>query len=340
MPKYKNLTHDWKFHDFPWAILAFESPQFHKSNKNFENYYIKRGLYNYTMTYRLDSDIPNPFGTVWMTKVSYKNKILKNLQKKREDSDFEDLTVETEFKKIDSASPHTLFRIDASRKVSTEKTKGVLAVVSNCDAKYRNSLLHLFGKHVKWPDGSPAIDLYGKCGERYDKNKRKRNTKKLSTEDFEELLPKYRFYLAIENSRCTDYITEKFWRSLLHEVVPIAGGAPRKDYEKLIDGDSFLHIDDSEDVYKLINMVNKLLVNDKEYDKFFEWRNRDAPFKYKYGTFQEHTEMGICKACEIAQNRGKGNERVIEDLGGWWFHKPGSNNESFVCKPNIFGVNK
>ena len=53
MPKHKDITHDWKIHDFPWALLAFESPQFHKSNINFENYFIERALCNFTMTYRL-----------------------------------------------------------------------------------------------------------------------------------------------------------------------------------------------------------------------------------------------------------------------------------------------
>ena len=289
MKNFKNLTHDWKIHDFPWALLAFESPQFHKSNLNFENYFIKRGLYNFTMTYRLDSDIPNPFGTVWMVKINYKNAILKNLQIQREKSNFADLEVETRYETVKNADPHELFKITPSRKIVQEKTKGVLVVVSNCDSKYRNSLLHLLSKHIKWPDGSPAIDMYGKCGERYDPNKRQRNTKKLSTDDFEKMLPEYRFYFAIENSRCTDYITEKFWRTLLNEVVPIAGGPAREDYEKLIDGDAFLHVADESDIYKTIAVVNKLLVDDLSYNEFFGWRNRDGPFGYKYGTFKEHT---------------------------------------------------
>ena len=49
--------------------------------------------------------------------------------------------------------------------------------------------------------------------------------------------------------------------------------------------------------------------------------------------------MGICKACEIAQNPGK-IKNQIRDIGGWWFNKPGSDNKTFVCKPNIFGVTR
>ena len=39
----------------------------------------------------------------------------------------------------------------------------------------------------------------------------------------------YKFYLAFENSICRDYVTEKFFKSMLYSTVPIVyGGA---DYE-------------------------------------------------------------------------------------------------------------
>ena len=41
---------------------------------------------------------------------------------------------------------------------------------------------------------------------------------------FTNISSQYWFYLAFENSICNDYITEKFWRSLDLEVVPIVMG--------------------------------------------------------------------------------------------------------------------
>ena len=41
---------------------------------------------------------------------------------------------------------------------------------------------------------------------------------------FTNISTQYWFYLAFENSICNDYITEKFWRSLDLEVVPIVMG--------------------------------------------------------------------------------------------------------------------
>ena len=47
----------------------------------------------------------------------------------------------------------------------------------------------------------------------------------------------YKFYLSFENSLCRDYITEKFWKVLSYNVVPLVFGggnyslyAPKKSY--------------------------------------------------------------------------------------------------------------
>ena len=48
----------------------------------------------------------------------------------------------------------------------------------------------------------------------------------------------YKFYLAFENSKCLDYVTEKFYNALLFSIVPVvyggadynAIGAPKNSY--------------------------------------------------------------------------------------------------------------
>ena len=37
-------------------------------------------------------------------------------------------------------------------------------------------------------------------------------------------LANYKFYLSFENSLCVDYITEKFWKVLAYDVVPVVMG--------------------------------------------------------------------------------------------------------------------
>ena len=41
----------------------------------------------------------------------------------------------------------------------------------------------------------------------------------------------YKFYLAFENSKCRDYVTEKFYNALLYSMVPVVYGGG--DYEAL-----------------------------------------------------------------------------------------------------------
>ena len=38
----------------------------------------------------------------------------------------------------------------------------------------------------------------------------------------------YKFYFAFENSLCDDYITEKFFNMLKHNIVPVVLGSPKK----------------------------------------------------------------------------------------------------------------
>ena len=63
--------------------------------------------------------------------------------------------------------------------------------------------------------GSLRLDVYGSCGS-------------LGPVPGDEvgLWARYKFYLAFENSGCRDYITEKFFKVLEHDVIPVARGAP------------------------------------------------------------------------------------------------------------------
>ncbi len=52
-------------------------------------------------------------------------------------------------------------------------------------------------------------------------------------ETYKELLKPYYFYLAFENTRCKYYITEKFYNALASNVIPVAFGAEKSDYDAI-----------------------------------------------------------------------------------------------------------
>jgi alpha-1,3-fucosyltransferase len=53
----------------------------------------------------------------------------------------------------------------------------------------------------------------------------------------------YKFYLSFENSLCRDYVTEKFWKVLMYDVVPIVYGAA--NYSLLAPAKSFINVQGS-----------------------------------------------------------------------------------------------
>ncbi|XP_041476736.1 uncharacterized protein LOC121424914 [Lytechinus variegatus] len=83
----------------------------------------------------------------------------------------------------------------------------------------------------------------------------------------------YKFNLALENSQCPEYITEKFWyNALLTGSVPIVYGPSKKDYERLAPPHSFIHFDDFKTVQEFVDYINLLDRNDELYLEYFAWR--------------------------------------------------------------------
>ena len=88
-----------------------------------------------------------------------------------------------------------------------ERADGVLWVASNCKAWWRTETVKRLMSHLR-------INSFGKC--LFNMHRPVRD------DDWRRA----KFYLAWENSVCTDYITEKLWRTLADGVVPLYFGAP------------------------------------------------------------------------------------------------------------------
>ena len=81
---------------------------------------------------------------------------------------------------------------------------------------------------------------------------------------------KYKYYLAFENSNCVDYITEKFWDSLKHKLLPIVMGARVEDYQAVAPPNSFLHVDSFAGPEELAEHLKYLDENPRDYNKHFQ----------------------------------------------------------------------
>ncbi|KAL7058003.1 hypothetical protein AAHC03_016981 [Spirometra sp. Aus1] len=90
---------------------------------------------------------------------------------------------------------------------------------------------------------------------------------------FEMLSKEYKFYLAFENNNCEGYITEKFFFNALgFGMVPIVYGASREEFYQRAPPNSYIHVDDFENVEQLAKYLQYLDKNDTAYATYFAWK--------------------------------------------------------------------
>ena len=79
-----------------------------------------------------------------------------------------------------------------------------------------------------------------------------------------------RFYLAFENSICSDYVTEKFANAIRAGAIPIVNGW-RDSYEQKLPG-SYIHVSDFENLTNLSKHLAFLLQNEESLMEYHKWR--------------------------------------------------------------------
>ncbi|XP_061700651.1 4-galactosyl-N-acetylglucosaminide 3-alpha-L-fucosyltransferase 9-like [Syngnathoides biaculeatus] len=228
-----------------WIWMNLESPTHSPQLAGTKN------LFNLTLNYRRDADIPVPYGFV----------------------------VSTEGE--DNVIPPS-------------KNKLLCWIVSNWNqehvrVKYYNELY----KHIK-------VNGYGRAfGNR------------IENQDYFPTVASCKFYLAFENSIHKDYITEKFYNPLGVGTVPVVLGPSRDNYENVIQGDAFIHVDDFASPKDLADYLLLLDKNEEMYLKYFKWRRH---FKVKKTHFwAEHT----CLACDYLRRRRE--YKAIKNLDKWYW---------------------
>lgn len=144
-------------------------------------------IFNWTMTYRRDSDIPLLYGRIVPEESALLSpeEVLHHIERAR-----------TSFR------PRP-FPVSRKRKTS----KNIIAwTVSDCSTTSRREMyVEELSKYID-------IDIYGECG----------NLTCAGCYDVTD----YKFYLSFENALCPDYVTDTFFEMMNHDIVPIVyGGA-------------------------------------------------------------------------------------------------------------------
>ena len=134
--------------------------------------------------------------------------------------------------------------------------------VSNCGPKARLNYYQELVLHY------PSIKVYGNCVEQKPKASCGRQSQCESSE-----LRTNKFYLAFESQSCRDYVTEKFWRSIVHGVIPIVFGPREKQsLERIAPPNSFIYTGDFPSADKLAQHMKEVSQNRTLFGKYHRWR--------------------------------------------------------------------
>lgn len=159
-------------------------------------------FFNYTWTYKLDSDIVNPYFVV------------RNIH-----GEIVGPKKNAHWRNVTTMRPTKESIIEKLR----NKTIAAAWFVTNCDANtkrlvYGHELNRALNKY------NLSLDIYGQCGNKFC-------SKGIFEACLKMVQKQYYFYLAFENSYNEDYVTEKLLSPLEHYTVPIVlGGANYSRY--------------------------------------------------------------------------------------------------------------
>ncbi|KAF8787092.1 alpha-(1,3)-fucosyltransferase C-like [Argiope bruennichi] len=236
-----------------WIFYSLESPPY----SDYPGLEHMRNMFNWTMTYRTDSDIVSRYGA-----------IVRNTQPKQID-------------------------LQSLQKYFEKKSRSVVWMTSHCPTYGgRDEYVAKLRKYIE-------VDVYGTCG-----------TSVCPPGDTEKCLQeyadKYKFFLAFENTICKDYITEKLFRNLNYDIIPVVfGGA---DYDKFVPPNSYIDALSFQSPKHLALFLSGVGNDFELYSNYFKWR--------------ENYSIGIInrKECDLCTNLHRKDLKPssYSDLRKWW----------------------
>ena len=144
------------------------------------------------------------------------------------------------------------------------------------------------------------------------------------------------FYLALENSICADYITEKFWKVLNYNVIPIvlnganmSAIAPKHSYIDIKDFSTFSGATSVNMIYfkyifSIIDFAQHIIrvsQDDSLFASYFWWRDYYAsPGCDHYVACSSRSYVqAYCSLCQALHSKNQ-EQHIISDIYKWWVH--------------------
>ncbi|BFZ14332.1 hypothetical protein BsWGS_17371 [Bradybaena similaris] len=157
--------------------------------------------------------------------------------------------------------------------IAKNKTRTALWFVSNCRSPSRRDV------YVQEMQKYIDVDIYGACGRPCARSDPSCNN-----------YAKYKFYLSFENSLCTDYVTEKFFKLFDQNlfVIPVVRGAA--DFDKYFPNFTYINAAHFKRPKDLALHLKHLASDLETYSKYLEYKDL-----YVQNTYTSH----ICTLCSF-----------------------------------------
>ncbi|XP_061716478.1 alpha-(1,3)-fucosyltransferase C-like [Cydia pomonella] len=263
-----------------YIFVSVESSEYYPiCNRRYDGYF------NWTWTYRLDSD--EPYGYITIRNIA---------------GDIIGPNQIMHWMKLDSMQP-----IDTkTKKMLEKKNKTAAWFVSNCNSlSKREKIVRRLQRQLS--KYGLEIDIFGAChwaSKQCPLAKMKECLKLIQEE--------YYFYLSFENSFSEDYVTEKLLTALQNYAVPVVfGGA---NYTRFMPDGIYLHARKLK-VSDLAKQMNDIIKDKDRYYNFFKWRNH-----YSYHDREESPDSDDqCITCAMLNDENLvKKETVYKDFRSWW----------------------
>ncbi|XP_063832085.1 alpha-(1,3)-fucosyltransferase C-like [Ostrinia nubilalis] len=224
-------------------------------------------FFSWTWTYKLDSDIPHPFISIYNNKNQTvgPRKSLKWLQ--------------------------TMNHTDAIRTKVVNKNKAIAWVVTKCKLKnmHKDFIKDLRNEMKGY---NYSLDVFGPCGD-------KRCPGGVLNKCYKMVEKKYFFQLVLEDTFAADYVSDKLVKALEYFTVPIVlGGA---NYTRFLPPGTYINAQ-AFDMKKLGALIDYLIKNPIMYEYFFDWKNH-----YYYTVNPTSNVCNLCKKLnkhtEVVKNK-------------------------------------
>jgi glycoprotein 3-alpha-L-fucosyltransferase len=185
--------------------------------------------------------------------------------------------------------------------------------VSNCQPKKRLTKFHSLRQYY-------PIAAFGKCissNDTFSLDAQVQTEPKCDRQSSCEktYIKQSKFYLSFESQSCTDYITEKFWRTLSLGAIPIVSGPKRENYARIAPPNSFIYVDDYTSDNELAQVLNSIATNRSLYEKYHAWR------RY-FDVYYEAKDLDPYRFCELCYRLNTNKQRIwYENINDWFLDK-------------------